>query len=587
MKPGNDREKITWIAYLVIALFFLIMMRLWQLQILQGDEYRRLSESNRLRIVNIPAPRGVIFDRNQIPLVRNTAYYYASAIPAEIDSARIEDLARLLGIPSDDIHARIRESATAPFVPMRLKQNLSFREVAYLEARKSDFPGLLIESEVTREYPYGDLAAHFIGYLGKPSPSQTKDPHFRDIPPDMFIGQWGIEKLFDRDLRGTPGKRVIEVNALGHQLRLLQEIPPVKGRDIAVSIDLNIQREAEKAFGEKTGALVAVKPDTGEILGIVSKPSFDPNLFTRGMSHTQWSAIASNPKNPMLNRALQSQYPPGSTFKIITALAGLEAGVITPATKVECRGGTHFGNRFFGCWRKGGHGVVSLHRALVESCDVYFYEVGRRLGIDRIHDYAKSLGLGERTGIELGKERPGLIPSAEWKKNVHNVAWFPGETLHAAIGQGYVSATPIQLAFMTATVANGGTRYKPRLLKGADPVVAEKLTINPANLDIVKQGLFGVVNEHSGTGWAARSYLAPISGKTGTAQVVSARRGLPLIAEQYRDHAWFVAFAPFEHPEIAVAVLVEHGGHGGAVAAPIAKRAIEAYLNPKPSLAFQ
>lgn len=587
MKTQHESEKISIISYLVIAAFLLLIMRLWQLQILQGSEYRKLSEANRLRFVNIPAPRGIIFDRNHTPLVKNSAYFFASVIPGEFDQTKTDILAGMLELRGEEIQARMNVAGTSPFVPVRLKQGLSFEEIAYIEARKSDFPGLMIEAEVSREYPYGDLGSHLIGYLGKLSPSQSKDPAFKDVPPDMFIGQWGIEKLFDESLRGVPGKRVIEVNALGRQLRILRETPPAKGNDITISIDLNLQRAAEEAFGERAGALVAMKPDTGEILGLISKPSFDPNLFMRGMSHEQWTAITSNRKNPMLNRALQSQYPPGSTFKIVTALAGLEAGVIDPNTKVDCRGGIYLGNRRFGCWRKEGHGVVSLHRAIVESCDVYFYEVGRRLGIDRIYEYATGLGLGEKTGIELGKERQGIIPSTTWKKETKELPWFPGETLIAAIGQGYVTVTPIQLAFMTGAVANGGIRYKPSLIKDSGPLIAGRLAANPENFDVISKGLLGVVNERSGTGWAAKSYLTTVSGKTGTAQVIASRKGAAYLSEQFRDHAWFVAFAPDEHPEIALAVLVEHGGHGGAAAAPIAKIAIEAYLKPKQSLDLQ
>ncbi len=583
MKAQAEKEKISLIGYIIVAIFFLLIMRLWQLQILQGNEYRKISESNRLRIVRIPAPRGIIFDRNHVPLVKNSAYFFASVIPGEFDHGKLPVLAKLLKMPAEELLARLSASQATPFVPAKLKQGLSLKEIAYIEARKSDIPGLMIEAEVSREYPYGELGAHLLGYLGKPSPSQLKEPSFKNIPPDMFVGQWGIEKLYDASLRGTPGQKIIEVNALGRQLRLLQERPPVKGDDLVISIDIDLQREAERAFGDRAGALVAIKPTTGEILGMVSKPSFDPNLFTRGMSREQWLSIAANKKNPMLNRALQSQYPPGSTFKIVTALAGLETGAITPDMKVDCRGGILLGNRRFGCWRKEGHGILSLHRAIVESCDVYFYEVGRRVGIDRIAQYAAALGLGQKTGIELGRERQGVVPSTAWKKETSGMPWFPGETLNAAIGQGYVAATPLQLASMMSAVANGGLRYKPSFVVHSEPAIAGRLTANPYNLEIIRKGLFGVVNERSGTGWAAKSYLTTVSGKTGTAQVVALGRGAGALHERFQDHAWFVAFAPHEHPEIALAVLVEHGGHGGAAAAPIAKTAIEAYLRPKPA----
>jgi penicillin-binding protein 2 len=584
MKTKSEHEKILILSYIIISAFFFLVMRLWQLQVLQGDEYRKLSEANRLRIVNIPAPRGIIFDRNGIPLVKNSPYCYASVIPDEFDKTRAGLLAKVLGVPVEEVLEKLNSPDLSPFVPIRLKQGLSLRDIAYIEARRSDYPGLIIEAEVNREYPLGDVGAHLLGYLGKPSPSQLKDPVFSDIPPDMFIGQWGVEKLFDSTLRGVPGKRIIEVNALGREIRMLQETPPVKGRDITLSIDINLQKKAEEAFGERAGALVAVEPETGEILGLISKPSFDPNLFTKGIDPNAWEAITKDKRNPMLNRALQSQYPPGSTFKIVTAIAGLEEKVITPDTKVDCKGGIRYGRWYFGCWRKHGHGVISLHRAIVESCDVYFYDVGRLLGIDNIYTYATGLGLGSKTGIKLGNERQGLIPNTKWKLEKKKLPWYPGETFNAAIGQGYVSVTPIQQAEMISSVANGGVLYRPSLIRGIKPVVLGKLNVSPENLEIVKKGLFGVVNEPSGTGSAAKSYLTSIAGKTGTAQVVTTGRGSRSSAEKFRDHAWFVAFAPFEKPEIALAVLVEHGGHGGSAAAPIAKTAIEAYIKSEHSL---
>jgi penicillin-binding protein 2 len=574
-------EKILIIAYVVVAAFLLLIMRLWQLQILQGKEYRKLSEANRLRIISIPAPRGIIFDRNGIQLVKNSPYYYASLIPDEFDIRKVDSLSKVLNMPIEEILEEINKNGLSPFSPIRLKQGLSFTEVALIEARRSDFPGLIIEAEVSREYLYGDVGSHLIGYLGKLNPSQSKDPALKDIPPDTFIGQWGVELLFDKSLRGTLGKRVIEVDALGREIRLLQEKPPIKGKDITLSIDINLQEEAEKAFGEKAGALVAIKPDTGEILGMVSKPSFDPNLFAKGISYDKWIAITQDKKNPMLNRALQSQYPPGSVFKIVTAIAGLEEGVISPETRVDCRGGIDYGRWHFGCWRKQGHGVVSLHRAIVESCDTYFYEAGKRLGIDKIYDYATNLGLGKKTGIELGREKQGLIPNTNWKLENKKHPWYLGETFNAAIGQGYVAVTPLQLAVMISTIANGGNLYKPTLIKDAQPIISGKVKIRSDTLEIVKSGLFGVVNEPGGTGWAAKSQLMSIGGKTGTAQVVAIKRDSQYLPEKFRDHAWFVAFAPVEKPEIALAVLVEHGGHGGGAAAPIAKRAIEGYMNSK------
>ncbi len=578
MKGKSESDKIQVISYMVIGAFLLLCMRLWQLQILQGSEYKKLSEANRLRIVNIPAPRGIIFDRNGIPLVKNSPYYYASVSTGEFDKTKVALLSEVLHIPVEEILEKINKPDLSPFVPIRLKQGLSFSEIAYIEARRSDFPGLILEIEVNREYIFGDVGSHLLGYLGKPSPFQLKSPAFRDVPQDMFIGQWGVEKLFDSSLRGTPGKKIIEVNALGREIGMLQEVQPVKGKDLTLSIDINLQKEAEQAFGDRAGALIAIKPDSGEILGLISKPSFDPNLFTKGINSEKWMTLARDRKNPMLNRALQSQYPPGSTFKIVTAIAGLEDGVINTNTKVDCRGGIHYGSWHFGCWQKRGHGVVSVHRAIVESCDVFFYEVGRRLGIDRIYYYASALGLGKKTGIELGGERQGLIPNTKWKTENKKLPWFLGETFNSSIGQGYVSVTPIQLAMMTSAVANGGILYKPTLVKDAKPLISGRLKISPENLEVVKSGLFGVVNEPSGTGWTAKSQSIPICGKTGTAQVVTMKKGIRSSSEKFRDHAWFVAFAPVEKPEVALSVLVEHGGHGGVAAAPIARRAIEEYF---------
>ncbi len=324
-----------------------------------------------------------------------------------------------------------------------------------------------METDVGREYLFGKVGAHIIGYLGKMTSAQFDNPEFRGFPPDALIGQWGVEAVFDKELRGTPGEKIIEVDALGRELRLIQQRPSVKGDNITLSIDINIQKAVEDAFKDKAGALVAIKPDTGEILALESLPSFDPNAFSKGITYQEWVSLMEDKKDPMLNRALQSQYPPGSTFKIITATAALEEGVIDLDKKINCTGGIKYGKWTFGCWKKGGHGPIDFHHAIVESCDVYFYEVGRRLGIDKIYKYATALGLGKETGLDLLiKERRGLIPNTEWKRQKKGSPWYLGETYNAAIGQGYVSVTPIQMARMMATFSNGGTIYPLSLLKG-------------------------------------------------------------------------------------------------------------------------
>lgn len=578
-RNGSSRFRGAAAGSIIIAFFFILLMRIWQLQILQGDEYRRLSEENRLRIVRVAAPRGIIYDRNGIPLVRNTAYFSVSINPQGIDHNDIPALAELLKVDQEAIAQKIGCSRQNLFEPVRLKEGLTFKEIALIEARRSDFPGLTIDVDVSRNYLYGKVGAHLVGYLGKPNEFQSRSPDFSDVPTDAFIGQWGIERLYDRHLRGKAGKRIIEVDALGRELRLLMEKPSVRGEDLRLALDINLQKEAEESFGEKTGALVAIKPYTGEILAFISRPSFDPNLFARGIKYREWQELNQNGKLPLLNRALQSQYPPGSTFKIVTAIAALEEGAVDPDTKVTCKGGVAYGRWHFGCWRKNGHGTLSLHRALVESCDVYFYEAGKKLGIDRLASYARELGLENETGLQMVKERRGLIPDTKWKEEKRRQPWFLGETFNASIGQGYVAVTPFQMAHLTSIVANGGYLYKPSLLMFENkPEPVERLKISQDTLDNVKKALLGVVNENGGTGWAAKSSLVRIGGKTGTAQVVGLRRDSKYLSERFRDHAWFVAFAPYETPEVALSVMVEHGGHGGAAAAPIAKRAIEAYM---------
>lgn len=580
MSIEKSQGKVRIIGYVLLAGFAIILVRLWQLQILQGSAFRKISESNRLRVIGVPAPRGIIFDRNRIPLVKNVHYFCASLIPSEFNSDTLPSLAKLLNVDEAELEKRIRKTEQSPFTPARLKEGLSLKEVSYIEARRSDFPGLMIEIEASRGYLFGSTGAHLIGYLGKMSPKQSNDPEFRDVPPNAFIGQWGVEKLFDKKLRGTAGQRVIEVDALGREIRLLLEKPPVKGEDLILSIDIALQSESEKAFQGRPGALVALKPDTGEILGYVSSPSFDPNKFAKGITYDEWESLSKDKNLPMLNRAIQSQYPPGSTFKIIMAIAGLEEGVITDSTKVDCRGGISYGRWHFGCWRKTGHGTISLHRAIVESCDVYFYDVGKRLGIDKIYAYATKFGLGKETGIPLGAEKKGLIPSTKWKTETRRAQWYLGETFVNSIGQGYVSATPVQMAVMMSAVSNGGKIYRPIILRGARPELVMDAGVRPDTLEKVKDGLKGVVNEPGGTGWVAKSNVTTIGGKTGTAQVVGIRKESKFLSEKFRDHAWFVAFAPVDKPEVAMSVLVEHGGHGGTAAAPIAKKAIEAYMLP-------
>ena len=596
-----------------LILSMVLIIRLFQLCIIEGQNYKKLAESNHQRIIPLEPLRGIIFDRNGIPLVKNMPYFLAVLniggernSSGDINSKEIDEIARLLNISPDEIKERLKNRsstvtfATKEFEPVVIKEGLTFEEVARIEARHTDFPNLSVTTTAIRRYLYGSVGAHLIGYIGRINEKQWESLRHEGVPPDAFIGQWGIEKIYDKELKGIFGKRIIEVDAFGNELKVLRDVPPVKGKDIRLTIDIELQKALEEAYGEKAGAFVAIKPDTGEILALGSLPSFDPNRFSRGAPPGYWRQLVEDSRAPLLNRAFQSQYPPGSVFKIVTAIAGLEEGIIKPSTTFHCSGGIPFGNRFFRCWKKEGHGQVDLKRALVESCDVYFYEVGKRVGIDKIAKYAMALGLGKTSGINLVSEKKGVVPSSEWKLRATGQPWFAGETLSASIGQGYVSATPIQLARLIAIIANDGSMPDLKIILPEGPQISNGVSseidrqkfiggnnpsyfkmgvgISRETLEFIKEALIGVVNEPGGTGGAARLPGIVVAGKTGTAQVISKAIETHKLSEKLRDHAWFVAFAPAREPQIAMAVFVEHGGHGGSVAAPIARKGIEIYF---------
>ncbi len=565
----------------VIILFGIFAIRLWHLQILQGQKYRHIDERNRLRVLNIPAPRGIIYDRNNKALVKNVPSFDISILKEYIPERpeALSDLTRLVGLKLDYLRSRIGKAPARPFRPVVLKQDVSLSKVAKVEARKSDFPGLQIDVVGSREYVYGQSGSHLIGYLGSMATEQLDSPKYRGVPPEAFVGQFGVEKVYDEALRGIAGKKIIEVDATGSIIQVARLNRPVKGKDIRLTIDINLQIEAEKSLKGKAGAIVALTPETGAILALASAPAFDPNLFVRGIDPGDWKRLLIDPRKPLLNRAIQSQYPPGSTFKIVTALAALEEGIINKNTNYYCNGEIYFG-RTFRCWKKEGHGNIDFHRAIVESCDVYFYEIGKRLDIDVLAQYAYGLGLGRPTGVEIEGEVAGLVPTRGWKLETKQEKWFKGETLNTVIGQGYLSATPIQIASLISAVVNGGKLYKPYLLIDSEPQInmERTVTIKPENIKLIKKALRGVVFDKNGTGWLARSDSVSISGKTGTTQVVGGIHDGKKIPEKYRDHAWFVAYAPEDDPQIAVSVFVEHGGHGSTGAAPIAKRIIETFF---------
>jgi penicillin-binding protein 2 len=589
-EPVEIRRRLPALAVFIAVFVFTLLIRLWYLQAVKGDYYYEQAESNRIRPVKLRPPRGIIYDRYGRPLVENALTFDVSLVPEDAQEldAEISRIASLLKINGASIREALdsAEDSRATFEPVKLLEEAPWEDVALVESRQEDLPGVIIEPVHRRHYPYDGLASHLFGYIGKPSQTQRKQDQ-ADL--SQLIGQGGIEKIYDKLLRGAPGRRMIQVNAAGRKVKDLGVEEPRPGIDIYLTLDLDAQRAAEDGLGNRAGAVVALDPNTGEIIALASHPNYDPNLFPRGISPKDWTALANDPSHPLYNRAIQSVYPPGSTFKIIVALAGLDAGIIDPDEKISCHGSLKGGNHSFRCWKKDGHGPVSLHQAIVESCDVYFYTMGERIGWDRVAEYARKLGYGALTGIGLSDEKPGLIPTVEWKKKRTGEAWYPGDTFINSIGQGFVLVSPLQAARMMSAVANGGYLYTPTLLKQTrnretgkiatfSPERKPRVNIDADALQAVRDALAGVVAEPGGTGHGAQTPFATVAGKTGTAQVVAQKVAGRHLATEATDHAWFVAYAPVDAPKIAVAVLVEHGGHGGAAAAPVAKSVIEEYL---------
>ncbi len=598
LDKSQDIERRIYGFFIVIAVgFVLLAASAYTLQVIVGHTYLALSESNRIRTVEIPPARGLIYDRNGVLLVNNAPSFNLYAVPGDLRDLdyAASRLATLIDLPPEEIHRRLKGKREDAYLQVKIKNNLSMTEVARVEAHRLELPGVHIEVEFKRNVIDETLAAHLLGYVGEVSQKQLASKRYPGLKQGDVIGQYGIEQTYDADIRGVPGRKMIEVDALGQEKHLIKKQAPLVGNDTYLTIDAIVQKAAEAALGEEAGAVVALDPRSGEVIALASRPAFNPNALSVGLTSAAWRALAKDERRPMMNRAIQGRYPPGSTYKVIMSAALLETGKTSRSESVRCPGFFPFGGRDFRDWKKGGHGTVALHRALVESCDVYFYKMGVRLPIDTISHYSHLFGLGEATGIPLSGESSGLIPSTEWKKRVRKEPWYPGETLSVSIGQGYVLTTPLQMATAISAVAADGVWRPPRLLKKQrnrqsgqttemTPEPGRRLPLSPENLREIQSALAGVVAEPGGTAASARSKLISIAGKTGTAQVLEikgdVRKKLP---KAFDDHAWFVAYAPVEHPQIAVAVLVEHGGHGGSAAAPIAKKVIETYFNPAAS----
>lgn len=581
---------------LVVAVFAMLALRLWFLQVVNGPTYRIQSENNRIHLQDIPPFRGMIFDREGELLVDNRPSFDLYLIPEDVQDRPklLKNLETLLGLPSDVTQKRLsKEALRYPFRPLLIRKNLTRDEVAVIETHLYHLSGLMIQVRPQRHYMQKDLAAHLIGYLGEISEAQLTTGNFPENKPGDLVGKFGVEGKWQRLLNGLRGGEQVEVDAAGRRLKVLSKKPPIPGSNVCLTIERTLQLVAERALKDKKGAIVALNPNNGEVLAMASAPSFDPNVFISGIEKTEWVRMSSSKEHPLQNRAIAGQYPPGSVFKIVVALAGLEEGILNPQEEVSCTGGYTVGSYTHRCWKKQGHGSVNLHRALVESCDVYFYKLGRKLGVDRIAHYARMCGLGVKTDFDLGSEKEGLIPTSKWKLRRFGEPWQAGETVSVAIGQGFVLATPLQMARLIAAVFNGGVLYQPKVIRWVgkegrrvyefSPTVSGRLKVRPENLELVKRALTGVVQEPRGTGSKARVQGVTVAGKTGTAQVVTLAREKALEASgrahEFEDHAWFVALAPVENPALAVSILVEHGGHGGSAAAPIAKEMVAAYLD--------
>ena len=590
------KQRLTLFMVALMAVFFVLLIRLVYLQIIEGEELRRLSENNCIRLQTIPPSRGLIFDRNGDLLVDNRPSYdlYITLKDTKNLKKTIANLSVYTQFPENDLMAKIIAAKGVPsYKPILLLRDMDRDVFAAVEAHRYELPGITVNIEPIRHYLSDKFASHLIGYLGEISLDELSSGKYKGLRSGDYVGKFGVEKSLENYLRGEPGGRQVEVNAAGQVIRVLQTVDSKPGYNVYLTIDKKLQEEAEALLSGKVGAAIAMDPTNGDILAMASSPSFGKNEFVCGLSHETWNVLMTNPDRPMENKAIQGEYPPASTYKMVTAMAGLEEDVIDQDTVIFCDGKYKFGDRVFRDWKKWGHGSMNVESALAQSCDVFFYQVGQKVGVDRLAKYAGAGGLGQTTGIDIGHENKGLVPTAAWKKRKTGVAWQGGETLSVAIGQGYNLTTPLQVLVLTSAVSNGGIRYRPvifkkivspegELIRKSNIEVAGTLSVSKHNLDIIKQGLFKAVNEKFGTAFASRIEGIQMSGKTGTAQVVGRsddeKNDGKSPKKSFLPHAWFTAYAPSDDPKIAVTVIVEHGEHGSSAAAPIAAQMIRTYL---------
>lgn len=587
-----------------VVLILALLARLTFLQVVSHEHFTTLSHNNRVAVQPLAPTRGLVFDRNGVVLAENLPTYSLEIVPERVEDmeATLAAVAGLVEVGNGDLERfrdDLRRKRRFEEIPLRFR--LSDEEVARIAVNRHRLPGVEITSNLTRHYPLGELTGHVVGYVGRINEQELRRLDASNYAATNRIGKVGVEKSHEALLHGKVGLQQVETNARGRVLRVLERTPPTPGKNLYLNIDVRLQRAAEKAFTGERGALVAIEPQTGAVLALVSVPSYDTNLFVNGIDPTTYRELSRSRAQPLFNRALRGQYPPGSTSKPFVGLAGLELGDISPDSKVVCPGWYQLkgDDHRYRDWKKGGHGVVDLNRAVVESCDVFFYDLALTLGIDRLSEFMQHFGFGHRTGIDIGGEAPGLMPSREWKRRVRNEPWFPGETLITGIGQGFTLATPLQLAAGTAALAARGQVMQPQVVKAVENPADNRITpLAPQardpvpvqrqeNWDHILHAMVDVVHGLHGT--ARRiGYDAPyrIGGKTGTAQVFGIAQGEEYVEEEVakllRDHALFIGFAPGDTPRIAVAVIVENGGSGGAVAAPIARSVMDAFLLKNP-----
>ena len=595
----DNREfigRLSWLRIVVVLTFALLAAKLWLVAVLNYDHYRNLAERNRVRTVPLLAPRGLIYDRQGRVLVDNVYGFNLLLFGDEIEDSEktLTFLAEGLGLEKRVVKERLQAAASyGLYQPAVIKEGLSMAEAAYVLARQSDHPELEILKQPRRIFRYGQLAAHVLGYGGEVSLQQLEQPEFARHNPGDIVGHSGLERTRNAGLTGRDGWRRVMVDSRGKVLQNLQRVDPVLGEELTLTLDLDLQAVAEAQLGDRPGAVVAFDARTGEILVMASRPTFEPNQFATRISPTQWTRLMEDPDDPMQNRTVQSTFSPGSIFKVVMALVGLEHGVVDADSSVYCNGGVSLYGHRFRCWRAGGHGRVSLHEAIRQSCNVYFYLLGQKLSLQQITEFSHRLGLGSTTGIELLGEVAGLVPSEEWKLRVRGERWYAGETISLAIGQGPLLVTPLQLARAVGAVATGSI---PRLHLVKDEwsrqqgqELATSLEgLSPDNLALIRDAMWSVVNE-GGTGRAARVVDFEVCGKTGTAQTISSSARQLLSeesAQKFEPNAWFVGFAPRDNPQIVVAVIVQRGGSGGSAAAPIAREVLRVYHEKyhKPSL---